>query len=229
MTVLSPSSLELSWASISATNTTSLKSRADFKILRKTSDWLLLPYLLPHTPAPMASAWPGNKVTMSLPSKRIECPRCLQRDCHVVDGHRSVCGLCSKSLRRVYQFCWACRREWPRAGSQCLGSACPLPGCAKRASLLSGETILDPSSAAFRCPFFRACPSCKALLTHNGVGCRYITCPDCSTEFCFRCLHQECSLEEEEDDESYLSDYDDEDDDVELCVIVDNSAAVANI
>ncbi|KAG5284033.1 hypothetical protein AALO_G00022220 [Alosa alosa] len=160
----------------------------------------------------MASALAGNRLMTSVASKQTQCPRCLQPDGRVVDGHRSVCQRCSKSLRRVYQFCWACRREWPRTGSQAQGHACTLPNCALRAALLSEERIIDPKSAAFSCPFFRACPNCKELMTHNGVGCRCITCTKCYTEFCFHCLRKQyCSSTNK------------------TCFIVDNSAALQSL
>ncbi|XP_062392362.1 E3 ubiquitin-protein ligase RNF19B-like [Sardina pilchardus] len=178
----------------------------------------------------MASALPGNRLMTSDASKQTECPRCHKPDGRVVDGHRSVCKRCSRSLRRVYQFCWACRREWPRTGSLAQGRACTLPNCAVRAALLSEERISDPTSAANDCPFFRACPGCKELVTHSGEGCRYITCLSCATEFCFRCLREECCLEEEEE-ESYLyyEDEEDEEETLETCYIVDNSAALLSL
>ncbi|XP_063059484.1 uncharacterized protein si:ch211-284e13.9 [Engraulis encrasicolus] len=177
----------------------------------------------------MASALPRGAVTSRSSPKRMQCPRCLQSECRVVDGHRCVCRPCSKSLRRVYHYCWACQREWPRGTASNLGGACTLPNCGKRAALLHADTIRDKSSAADCCPFFRACPACTALLTHDGTGCRYITCPapNCHTEFCFRCLQTECILEEE-DDGSYLSGYEDEEP-VDLCVIVGNFASADKI
>ena len=94
---------------------------------------------------------------------------------------------------------------------------------------------MDPNSAAFGCPFFRACPGCKALLTHDGVGCSNITCPHCDKGFCFRCLRDECYPEEEyEYNFSGLSGDDDDDDDDDEdgdgpCVLVDNSSAVLSL
>lgn len=88
--------------------------------------------------------------------------------------------------RGVFQFCRACQREWPQNASN---YACTLSNCALRAALLSDTKISDPHSSVRGCPFFRACPGCKALLTHSGIGCPNITCPHCNTWFCFRCLH----------------------------------------
>ncbi|KAG5852022.1 hypothetical protein ANANG_G00058030 [Anguilla anguilla] len=56
----------------------------------------------------------------------VQCPRCQQRSGKKIDGHRSTCPLCSTTLRRVYQFCWACRRDWPQGVTG--GSSCTLPG-----------------------------------------------------------------------------------------------------
>ncbi|XP_056312977.1 E3 ubiquitin-protein ligase lubel-like isoform X1 [Danio aesculapii] len=119
-----------------------------------------------------------------------KCPSCASSDVGVLDSQRAVCGYCSKVNRRVFQFCCDCQREWPRDASST--SACMLPDCALRAALLSDTKISDPFSSARGCPFFRACPKCKALLTHNGKGCPNITCPHCHTYFCFRCLSRRC-------------------------------------
>ncbi|XP_062392361.1 uncharacterized protein DDB_G0292642-like [Sardina pilchardus] len=159
----------------------------------------------------MASTLPGNRLPTSVPPKRIQCPGCLQPDGRVVDGHRTVCPHCSTSRRRVYQFCWACRREWPTTGSQLQGHACTLPNCALRAALLSEERIADPKNAGLHCPFFRACPNCKELVTHSGSGCKCITCTKCATRFCFRCLRKPYCPQ------------------TVACVIVDNSAALQSL
>lgn len=128
----------------------------------------------------------------SIPPSPLKCPCCHQAGARKVKGQRAVCQRCSEALHRVYQFCWACGREWPQSGGTLEGqgshSFCPLPGCALRAALLSPEVIADPYSSAKGCPFFRACPGCKALLTHTGKGCPNIVCPHCHKVFCFRCL-----------------------------------------
>lgn len=107
-----------------------------------------------------------------------------------MDGQRAVCKSCSEATRRVFQFCSACQREWPRDAS--ITNSCALPNCALRAALLSPQLIDDLRSSAKGCPYFRACPKCKALLTHNGDGCPKIKCGKCSNMFCFRCLRQLC-------------------------------------
>ncbi|XP_076867019.1 uncharacterized protein LOC143518424 [Brachyhypopomus gauderio] len=119
-----------------------------------------------------------------------KCPLCLGSDTVKLNGHRAMCRRCSKSKRAVYSFCWACLREWPNSAKA--DGCCRLANCALRAALLSDERITDTSSRTKGCPFFRACPECNTLVTHNGVGCPNVTCPRCSTEFCFRCLRQEC-------------------------------------
>ncbi|KAJ8267155.1 hypothetical protein GJAV_G00139140 [Gymnothorax javanicus] len=126
---------------------------------------------------------------MSASPQQTQCPRCQQEKAKIVAGQRAVCSLCSKSLQRVYQFCWACQRAWQ--GENCSDS-CELPWCGLRAALLSAAVFTDPGSSVCLCPFFRACPSCKALLMHSGDGCPCINCPECKTSFCFRCLKEEC-------------------------------------
>ena len=106
-------------------------------------------------------------------------PSCQQEQVTVLRDQRAMCILCSKALRCVYQFCWACRWEW-QGDKNC----CDLPGCGIRAAFLSDAVITDPASSVVGCPFFRACPSCKALLTHSGE--------ECQTSFCFRCLRVKC-------------------------------------
>lgn len=108
----------------------------------------------------------------------------------VLDGQYAVCRSCSEVKRSVFQFCLACQREWPL--NTPTTDSCTLPNCALRAALLSNTEITDPHSSARGCPYFRACPGCKFLLTHNGKGCPNIICPHCSTPFCFRCLRQSC-------------------------------------
>ncbi|KAG7314483.1 hypothetical protein KOW79_021786 [Hemibagrus wyckioides] len=128
---------------------------------------------------------------MSHSTSKPKCPGCNQEVIKNSDGQCVACQLCSKKKRRVFCFCWDCQREWPRTISA--KSICTQPNCALRAALLSDKRISDSNSSAKGCPYFRACPNCKALLTHNGIGCSLITCPKCSTEFCFRCLCSECT------------------------------------
>ncbi|GAA6074576.1 uncharacterized protein si:ch211-284e13.9 [Tachysurus ichikawai] len=126
-------------------------------------------------------------VTLSLP---YQCPDCNKEVVKKSDGQCVVCQSCSEAKRRVFRFCWDCQREWPKTTSAY--SACNQPNCALRAALLSDKRISDPNSSAKGCPYFRACPNCNALLTHDGQGCPKINCPKCFTAFCFRCLRQRC-------------------------------------
>ncbi|XP_058630857.1 uncharacterized protein si:ch211-284e13.9 isoform X2 [Onychostoma macrolepis] len=160
-----------------------------------------------------------------------KCPSCQQSDIRKLDGQRAVCRSCSKAKRAVFQFCWACQREWPR--SALTTNSCMLPKCAFHAALLSVKQICDPQSSVNGCPYFRACPGCQALLTHNGEGCPNIVCPHCYKEFCFRCLRSQCYDNEYDDngyddtDEYYESD--DDDTETESCVIVDNAEILKHL
>ncbi|KAG7484852.1 hypothetical protein MATL_G00053700 [Megalops atlanticus] len=98
---------------------------------------------------------------MSGSSEMTRCPRCQQERRKKVGDQRTVCKSCSKALRRVYQFCSACQREWPQAEASG-GDSCSLPGCGIRAALLSSNVITDPATSVVGCPFFRACPSSLA-------------------------------------------------------------------
>ncbi|KAK2911882.1 hypothetical protein Q8A67_004015 [Cirrhinus molitorella] len=156
-----------------------------------------------------------------------KCPGCHRSDIKKLDGQRAVCKSCSKAKRCVFQFCWACQREWPHDASTT--TSCMLPNCALRAALLSVKNISDPQSSVNGCPFFRACPGCQSLLTHNGEGCPNIVCPDCDEVFCFRCLRQECFDNEYYDGEYYDDDDDDDDTETEPCVIVDNAEILKDL
>lgn len=127
---------------------------------------------------------------MSHSTAKPKCPGCHQKGVKPSAGQSVVCQSCSKEKRRVFRFCWDCQREWSCISSP--NSSCALPDCALRAALLSGGQICDPNSSAKGCPYFRACPNCKALLTHSGQGCPMIHCPECATKICFRCLRPDC-------------------------------------
>ncbi|KAF4073293.1 hypothetical protein AMELA_G00257320 [Ameiurus melas] len=127
---------------------------------------------------------------MSHSTTKPKCPGCHREVVPNSEGQCIVCHLCSKAKRRVFRFCWDCQREWPCSTSA--NSSCTQPNCALRAALISDKRISDTNSSAKGCPFFRACPKCYALLTHNGQGCPNIVCPKCSTGFCFRCLRPRC-------------------------------------
>lgn len=137
----------------------------------------------------------------------LQCPRCQSWCSKGSCGVRNVCKPCSKQLHQVYQFCWACRREWPKEAA--LESVCSLPQCGLRAALLSPETITVPGASVVGCPFFRVCPGCKALVSHTGTGCHNLKCPDCRIWFCFRCMKKGICLEN--------------------CRIVDNSSSIRDL
>uniref|UniRef100_A0A3B4CAS9 Si:ch211-284e13.11 n=2 Tax=Pygocentrus nattereri TaxID=42514 RepID=A0A3B4CAS9_PYGNA len=149
-----------------------------------------------------------------------KCPVCHKTDVKKLDGQCILCRRCSETMRRVYRFCGACLREWSNGCP--VDSACNLPDCALRAALLSTKRINDPNCSVYRCPYFRACPTCRALLTHTGQGCPNIVCPHCHMGFCFRCLRQNCYGEDDSD-----SDFELQDPRIEQCTIVKNSSCLA--
>ncbi|KAF7688889.1 E3 ubiquitin-protein ligase ARIH2 [Silurus meridionalis] len=163
---------------------------------------------------------------MSHCTPKPKCPGCHQEVATSSKAQCVPCKLCSKVKRRVFRFCWDCQREWPQSASS--SSSCTLQNCALRAALLSSKRIKDHNSSAFGCPYFRACPRCNALLTHNGQGCPNIECPKCGTEFCFRCLQLSdfCPGTLDSNDSS------DEEEFVEgeqSCTIVDNNQSLVSI
>ncbi|KAA0717256.1 hypothetical protein E1301_Tti020833 [Triplophysa tibetana] len=153
---------------------------------------------------------------MSLYVACTQCPGCHRSRTRKLNGQRVICKTCSKSKECVFQFCYVCQREWPRDAVST--DSCVLPNCALRAALLSAKQIDNPQSSVRGCPYFRACPGCKALLTHDSDGCPNIVCSNCNKEFCFRCMEPECY-----DDEYDDSDCEDNDPGMKPCVIKNNS------
>ncbi|KAK2816575.1 hypothetical protein Q7C36_022846 [Tachysurus vachellii] len=159
---------------------------------------------------------------MSHSTRKPKCPACHQEVVKKSDGQCVVCQSCSKEKRCIFRFCWDCQREWPKTTSAY--SACNQPNCALRAALLSDKRISNANSSAQGCPYFRACPNCNALLTHNGQGCPKINCPKCFTAFCFRCLRPRCIRTD-----FYLIDFEllsHRFNNVQECTIVDNSQSL---
>jgi len=104
-----------------------------------------------------------------------------------VGDKRLQCPVCSRTLGRNYEFCWACQRQWKGMGVKCCGNE----GCEgkdPRLRILSAaeKTTIDKVPG---CPSIRACPKCW-LLINWSERCRHVTCTGCKAEFCFICLKQ---------------------------------------
>ncbi|XP_043933236.1 probable E3 ubiquitin-protein ligase RNF144A-A isoform X2 [Protopterus annectens] len=118
-----------------------------------------------------------------------KCPRCFQL-LQLYD-HNTLCvacRVCSENDKKVYQFCWACKKEWngPSLNDECCAhELCPL-----QATLLSCPVIIAPDLEVNECPSVRACPRCEALVTHSLDGCPEVKCPNCLLNFCYRCLEK---------------------------------------
>lgn len=116
-----------------------------------------------------------------------KCPRCyqlLQRS----DNKTlcAACRVCSERDKKIYQFCWACKKEW--SGPSLCDESCANELCPIQATLLSCPLISAPNTEVNECPSIRACPRCEALVTHSLDGCPEVTCPNCFLHFCYRCL-----------------------------------------
>uniref|UniRef100_A0A8C8RGC2 RBR-type E3 ubiquitin transferase n=1 Tax=Pelusios castaneus TaxID=367368 RepID=A0A8C8RGC2_9SAUR len=116
-----------------------------------------------------------------------QCPRC-QNLIQLLDPKRlcTPCLPCSQQAGRLYCFCWGCRRDWGDPPPQ--GDSCSNPQCSLQAVLYSTPEIQAPGSSIHGCPLLRACPNCHALVSHSGLGCPAVKCPECSKSFCYRCL-----------------------------------------
>ena len=121
-----------------------------------------------------------------------QCPNCssfVER----LDANnlRVKCTLCSRLLKKSYEFCWQCEREWtvPIATANL---TCGRENCLHQKDLVILANCkfikLSSCSSLPDMPSIRACPTCGKLIEHNGAACKNIICPRCSIEFCFACL-----------------------------------------
>jgi len=122
-----------------------------------------------------------------------QCPNCNSFVERLnLNNLRVKCTLCSKLLKKSYEFCWQCEREWTNPTSVTADTTCGRENCfyQKDLFILSNCKFIKLS----RCtnlpdiPSIRACPTCGKLIEHNGAACKNIVCPRCSVEFCFACL-----------------------------------------
>uniref|UniRef100_A0A3Q3K141 RING-type domain-containing protein n=2 Tax=Monopterus albus TaxID=43700 RepID=A0A3Q3K141_MONAL len=123
-----------------------------------------------------ARANPGAKV----------CPGC--KSSVVRKNYSSLrvrCSVCTANTRRAYDFCWQCLRVWK--GRALRTDRCGNDGCGNE-SLKTLATCPDITIESVTCPSIRACPTCGALLQHDGVTCKYTNCPRCRANICFVCL-----------------------------------------
>ncbi|CAM4623512.1 unnamed protein product, partial [Lepidochelys olivacea] len=116
-----------------------------------------------------------------------QCPRSQ----HLVqrldpDTLRTPCLPCSQRAEGLYCFCWGCRMDWKDPLPQ--GKSCSNPQCPLQAVLYDTPEIQAPGSSVHGCPSLQACPQCHTLVSHTGLGCPLVVCPECCMEFCYRCL-----------------------------------------
>ncbi|XP_041034711.1 probable E3 ubiquitin-protein ligase RNF217 [Carcharodon carcharias] len=117
-----------------------------------------------------------------------KCPKCsllVQR--LDVEDFSTKCPACPENRGNPYWFCWSCMRRW--RGRSLHGAGCKRKSCKMVALLLSCPLITDPLLSVNGCPVVRACPQCKALISHTG-GCKYVNCRNCANRFCYRCLEK---------------------------------------
>ncbi|XP_078391095.1 E3 ubiquitin-protein ligase DDB_G0292642-like [Cetorhinus maximus] len=119
------------------------------------------------------------------------------------------CLFCSNARGKLYQFCWDCMREWKNPDP--LSPDCGNKSCTITATLLSCPLIDVPHIEVHQCPVVRACPNCEALVSHCQEGCPQVVCPNCFSEFCYRCLGiEECNhaefVELSDDDDTNCKD-----------------------
>ncbi|XP_074836912.1 uncharacterized protein LOC142003668 [Carettochelys insculpta] len=134
------------------------------------------------------------------------CPHCQHLVQRLEPGPlRTPCLPCSQQAGTLYCFCWDCHMDWPDPPAQ--SESCSNPWCALQAALYDAPKIQAPDSSVKGCPSLRACPECQALVSHTGLGCPLVECPECWLEFCYRCLgdhlweDDEVPWEQEEEEE----------------------------
>ncbi|XP_053866553.1 uncharacterized protein LOC128826969 [Malaclemys terrapin pileata] len=140
-----------------------------------------------------------------------QCPRCQHLVQRLDPGSlRTPCLPCSQRAGELYCFCWGCRTDWKDPSPQ--GKSCSNPQCPLQAVLYDTLEIQAPGSSVHGCPSLRACPECHTLVSHTGLGCPLVECPECWTEFCYRCLRdhlgEDADETEWEHDEDEDLDYD---------------------
>ena len=112
-----------------------------------------------------------------------ECPQCGLYIEKKDEGYRVSCPMCNN-----FEFCWNCLRKWiaPGTGYRDCGNV----NCNKQDVLqvlkLCDTTTMDYSNIS-GVPDIRLCPGCGEGIGHKS-GCKHMTCPRCSHQFCFVCL-----------------------------------------
>ncbi|XP_059573776.1 uncharacterized protein LOC132245489 isoform X3 [Alligator mississippiensis] len=116
-----------------------------------------------------------------------QCPRCQLLVQRPAPGPlRTACPPCSRKAKQLRCFCWGCHQVWEETSA--LGDTSHGSLCALLTVLHDAPEIQAPESSVHGCPSLRACPECRALVTHNGLGCPMVRCPQCQAWFCYRCL-----------------------------------------
>ncbi|XP_026147612.1 E3 ubiquitin-protein ligase RNF19B-like [Mastacembelus armatus] len=124
-------------------------------------------------------------------SSGAKCPGCKSFMMRQDESDLCVCcSVCTAKKGRTFKFCWQCLREWK--GPSPRSDRCENDGCHSE-SLKTLQTCPQISiwNVKGNCPSIRACPTCGALLEHDRVNCKYVTCPRCKASFCFACLNIE--------------------------------------
>ncbi|KAL4659926.1 hypothetical protein GN956_G204, partial [Arapaima gigas] len=92
---------------------------------------------------------------------------------------------CSQ-LPESHLFCRFCLAPWKPIHENGM-ERCSNQSCEVVFTLLTCETVTNPSSKVLDCPIFRACAMCHSLIMHVD-GCKYVSCQQCQYKFCFICL-----------------------------------------
>ena len=115
------------------------------------------------------------------------CPRCLAYiDRGNTTENRVKCPSCRHLNGKMFEFCWACLKEWRNHRSR---SDCGNPDCdemVKRIKLLAECPTMMICDRM--CPSVRGCPNCGTLIEFIDA-CNQMQCRACKQYFCFLCLH----------------------------------------
>ncbi|KAI6653415.1 hypothetical protein LOD99_3634 [Oopsacas minuta] len=118
-----------------------------------------------------------------------QCPNC-QSYCQrkKTDTAQVQCTICTKNMKKSFEFCWFCLREWNNAANY---QICGNLNC-KREEIQKlrnspKKVFRDDGGKVLSIPILRACPKCFTIIEHTK-GCNEMTCKVCKTAFCFICL-----------------------------------------
>ena len=103
---------------------------------------------------------------------------------------RVYCRVCAREKKEA-EYCFHCSKPWKNNAST---TECGNADCDTQAVLDIVRTAPYKEIIGVSCPSIRLCPKCGSKIEHKRY-CKHMTCPTCSTKFCFICLRtQQCGV-----------------------------------